>query len=720
MKNSFLKMKKLISVAIITLVIVLISIVCVVAVNHKSDKVKGNQETSKIIVGNASTMSGDNKYSKVLSAMASLKCVEQTIFETKINYMPRYATHYFNIDNIPIAVAKINDRNNHIDTEDSFFHISSAEEYKEFTKLTHELATEIYLIELKTQFNTVPYKQFMSKKYIKYPFCISEFKIARTFVKYNDNIYTPCLPLANESIQSLEYIDMGRASSKSLAMNLGHVQMKVVLDNDITVELHADEVRDEQENIQYFAGIFDGQGHTISFTGSDRYYAEEADGMSGFHEAYSPFCSYLAGTIKNVRLDYFGTTASRDGLLIDAGITSDSWVGGIVGCNKGEVFSCVVSNPRVGSNRWIVNAFYGALAGWNEGIIHDCLVDGTYDVYAQKSNGVVGEPDGIEVYWGAAHNVNDDGTKVIRCLFKATVVENKISSTDRDLIKSPADVGKTAVTTNGKEQQSYDYYGHEDTGTCYDIVYGISATSTNFQYIGTSNVGGASPDNTYWYNSSYYNGGIPHLRAFIKWQTLKIISSDSDIGTVSLDEIEIPEVTATETYGIHDQEGKTTYTVLDRVVTLSIKQEGYRVAEWKVNYARTELIVYFMFDTITLHIIEPNGYDYIYSEPISVGWGGAGYFVRKGADLTIDIENGKEMNGGYCCTAIILSFSIYKKQDKYWVVDKKMEVTITPKKNTDVFYSDSEIKGSLPLSGVSVITYTLPITTKKIYNIEIS
>ena len=108
-----------------------------------------------------------------------------------------------------------------------------------------------------------------------------------------------------------------------------------------------------------FSGIFDGQGYTIS-------------GLTYSSAAYVGLFGYNSGTIRNLNITNFNVQYTSSP-------SSEMRVGCIAGYNNGTIESCTVDGNIVASINGIAMRF-GLIAGENKGIISNVSVKGNLNV----------------------------------------------------------------------------------------------------------------------------------------------------------------------------------------------------------------------------------------------------------------------------------------------------------------------------------------------------
>ena len=651
------------------------------------------------------------------------------IGNTKITHLPTKATHYINpSENLYIGLGELNNENNALKEEDTYIPISSESDYKFIASLTHQYQEkEIVVIETTDGHKKQTHAMIKTNKYY-YSFKYSEVQATVHFVKVQGRWYR-FFPIGKDEIKSLQLIRNVKKTDDSSSIKTDvykDVQLKVVLTNDITVTLsNSKKTQNEKENLEYFDGIFDGQGHTINFTGTDTFDEEWVLYCEGFQIAYSSFCAYNAGTIKNVKLNYQG----MDSLFLAAGTEGVTYAGGIVGHNKGVVESCIVYSPSVKSNRYNSNAYYGALSGINDGTIQYCMVDGTYSLYAHTLN-FASNVDGINAYWGTAKGAN----VVKYCLWKANVVENKAYFKDMDYILSPADVEKKFEA--GK-QLTYSYSGHEDSSNCYD-TFAYSGSIENNAKAGwaalkdISEVGGKT--GTAWYHvyDEYEKKVVydtyPILRAFINWEKLTITVNDSNLGSVSRSELWIPgDVGQNKPCGLHDQKATVSivgnssyYTVLGESVSAYPKDKNSRVEQWTISTDRRLLTAHFGVDCMVFKIDSSNVSSSLYN------WTMSGsdknyipqFYIANQESVSIRSDRLSKFN---CHSSITIEFDSYtqeKNSNNATTYKQSNHITIvfTP---IDYHVFSGSINDTYYYSYDDTLYWYLPSVHAKSYNVTI-
>ena len=580
-----LKAKKIIANILIVLVALLTSMLFsfIIIVNENANhSLEVNQQAN--IEGVASTESLEAAKQKYKECIMATLAYDKGVEDLFKSYRVVESEKYVNLFGKPTA-AKVYEKVDIVEytEEDTYYTISSQEEYEAFVNLTHEyeevlVDTDItgkpnggVHVDMYYQ-NAFHYRFKEDYANITTPKKITVYDDAECKVKCDGYFFLPDL----NDTQKLEAF-----------------QMKVRLTRDIEVEL-TDSKKNDNDDIRQFYGIFDGCGHTIKFKGKDRFVPDKAMGV--FVEEnkvyiYSPFCSYLGkgGEIKNVEVDY----SDCGYLLLDKKATTiNSYAAGLVGHNEGTIVSCIVNSPKVDSNRYRENAYYGAISAINNGLIQHCMVEGKFEIQSQDWN--LGDPDGINVYWSCVPYDTDGKTlssgTPLYCVFNAEVIERKPESDDKDFILSPFDVGKTA---DGKNQLSYE----NEHNYSYDIFNGGKPNvPISFNLSSISSNGGK--EGTYWYFAHGYNGDVPYLRIFLNWKTIYFESEDTSKGEVDPGSIEVP---LNASIG-GDKGGYSQIIILDQIIDAWC-ESGWVISSWTwkedsnkyiVNF--TEHYAYFKFD----------------------------------------------------------------------------------------------------------------------------
>lgn len=655
---------------------------------------------------------------------------------TKVKHIPKNATHAIRyplydrkgtlglalsigppepVDRAFMILAEINNPKNALSLNDTYYEISDEEDYKKFVELTHQKS------EKTVGWRTVDYGLAytldvpVKESYYVYPFMYSSGTASVNFIQIEDKWYRD-MGIRHKSYLGKDYtIIEGELNNDETKVGYSktyeNFRLTVALTDDITVTLNSGEIRKEEENIQYFAGIFDGQGHTINFKGSDKYYSDETIGVKGFSEAYSPFCSYNDGIIKNVKLNY--ETMGNNYLLIDDGWTDVSYTGGIVGNNHGTVNCCIVNSPRVRSERYSINAYFGALTGYNNGTVKNCIVDGEYWINAHADQWHIGHSSGIHAYWGTAAG----NKEVTHCLFKATITEAKDIDKNEDYIWSPANY---CTAENG-------YKGHESVDNCYDLQHGF--TGEQCVNLGYSNIG---EDEKSWYFCSIYSQ-YPLLKPFVKWKTLYIVPNNTAYGSVSPGSMKIP-ADADGRYGLNDAKGPQRFlSVLERKINATPAQ-GFAVNKWSFNGERTKLTVSFTKNFTKLALGSYYGnikvYDKYSNETISSN---TTFYIPEESEVKIttnkssvnktftyyDIGADKTIICKYLYNSITVEFDSYiKNDDGTYSYNKTMRIIIEPSKSYLILAHDKEIKTFAPTPTYNTIP--IPETFRKEYDVHIA
>ncbi len=141
-----------------------------------------------------------------------------------------------------------------------------------------------------------------------------------------------------------------------------------------------------------YAGIFDGQGHTISGLTVNTP-AADCVGLFGYVG--------LNGTVENLNLEIAsisgncrvgGVAGQNDGTItgcmVSGGVSGNDYVGGMVGDNYGTITGCMVSGGSVTAIN--EDAFAGGVAGDNTGAITGCCFAGDHVTGGIYAGGIVG------------------------------------------------------------------------------------------------------------------------------------------------------------------------------------------------------------------------------------------------------------------------------------------------------------------------------------------
>lgn len=589
------------------------------------------------------------------------------------------------------------------------YNISTATEYANFCKLTYHRIYE--------QTGSVTYANVAIGKYVSYP----TYKSHKTYQFYHDSISIKLDMMGDYIVSNItSFISDTRPedATKTLlepkatetTFELTNFKMNVSLNADIKHTLSNGKANEEHENMLYFKGSFNGNGHTISFQGTDKYYPDEVGFFDeGDTKCYSPFCCFLDsdGEIKNIKLDY----SKLNYLLIDDGWTAVSYAGGIVGHNKGTVQSCIVNSPRVYSQRFNSNAYFGALVGVNDGACHNCAVTGEYYIRAHGWN--IGHPDGINAYWGSASGAN----KVSKSVFSASVVEVKDQAKTEDFIRSPADVGKTA----GKNQLAYN---SQNETFSYDVNNGgIRKTDSSYSGLTSISSEGGSPEETgeLWYFASDYDD-IPHLRVFLTWKKIFFKSAKESIVKPTVDYIKVPK----DAYKFGSKAGAD-IEIYGQTIKATIVS-GYYIAGWNWSESDLTYTVQYGNETIILKFFGPSNdqKEKVVVKSRGVKFPGE-YIVLKNSLIEIDTkyyDNDTIESITYKFTAIVdnkmeIAMFIFRgAKTDVLLSSQTYYLKHHPDNKTESFYATAA--NATTVAGKSAIRIYSPTAVKKRYGITVT
>ena len=604
------KAKKFLTNTIIALTVLLLSTLCLffVCINSNNEKQNLSVEQENALNGETkSVANAQERYWDLVFLSLMYKRTENSYIRLYhpfgdggyLKGFPRISTHYTEYNGEQLFLTCINDGKQPVEyecitLEDTYYKISSEEEYKDFTQLTYQTIAVESGYEIVGQSALTPngFPRATYDHYLVYTFGdSSEYKVKLEYLYGTDGriyLVNRSKLIIDKSLSEKDSLEVITVDDTRTALNgaycppiltceeiVNGYNLTVKLTNDITVKLGKGVAKTEQENVLVFDGTFDGGNHTISFTGSDRYYGADVMGLEGYPVVYSSFCQYLGetGTIKNLRIDYSGMNKT-DLCFIDDGGVVKSFMGGIVGYSKGTVENCIVDSPRVFSDRYNSNAYYAALVALNHGLVQYCLVEGEFRVKAHEFN-LFGNVSGVNAYWGCIFNpapgaFDETSTfNVQYCVFNAAVIEEKMMSPNADFILSPADLNKKAES--GK-QLSYT----ENAVNSYDINNG-GEPKTYMEYSKLSSVSskGGYEDDTYWYFAHGYNGDVPYLRSFMNWKDISFVTTNKEKSVVEPESIYVPQ-----NYGGCKSKGAySSIEILDQTINVKC-EEGYIVNSW--------------------------------------------------------------------------------------------------------------------------------------------
>jgi len=231
----------------------------------------------------------------------------------------------------------------------------------------------------------------------------------------------------------------------------------------------------------YFAGTFDGQGHTISNITNSFNPTWISDYNLSFDRTNHGLFINNSGTIKNLKLKNYQVT-------LEDGLTSQVYAGALVGYNIGTVQNCIVENITFRSDRFKMYVRVGSLVGENEGAgkVDTCIVMGYYKIGGISDNIWPVNDDGIEAaYFVGRYN------EATNSMFYATVEEIEVTSET----ESPSEWDTGAF--------SADNHNYSDVESALSAISYSSVLTHNDTY-------------QWYYGGPNYNSGWPIPRCFVK------------------------------------------------------------------------------------------------------------------------------------------------------------------------------------------------------------
>ena len=243
-----------------------------------------------------------------------------------------------------------------------------------------------------------------------------------------------------------------------------------------------------------FNGTFDGNRHTLTKTVT---HPNNTDTLGLLFRTLNS-----SGVIRDLKLSDCEVTFNGG-----SGLGGDLVrFGGLVGENKGTIEQCVVTNLTYKSNRYADVLFVAPIAGVNNGVIKNCLVNGTYTLFANDDNGWAGN-DGMHAYYFRV-----DGADPINSVYQATVSKTGAVS---DRTYAPEDVGEKR--TNGvADSVGSSNYNSTQTAKA-QMASDVASSEIN--------------SNTPWYLYEYLGYGATneyyvYPRVFITWSTIYFNTDD--------------------------------------------------------------------------------------------------------------------------------------------------------------------------------------------------
>lgn len=351
----------------------------------------------------------------------------------------------------------------------------------------------------------------------------------------------------------------------------------IILACDLTVDY---------DYIDTFYGIFDGNGHTITYKNQ-----LELEGTNG------AFCGILnsEATIKNLKI-------KNANILAPSSSGSTSYIGAIAGHNKGTIESCIVENCTFVSNRWLGNCYAGAIAGKNSGTIKNCLVTGKYSIGGLEGSGLVSDADGIRGSHFVASFLSEEKDvpsterkNATHSVFNADII-TKFDGADYDCfedgkVKHP--IGTLSGNLYNTQRDSFSSLGNNlEKGGPQDNENGGPQDNEN------------GVTSAWYFSGEDYNDGWPMLRAFMSWQTINFVAEDG--GDVNPKEIELPQDIDTTAF---KNVSTKTLTLYNQKITATHPNDSYKVSSWKWSEDNKTYTVHFALDTISIYF--KNVSDYI-------------------------------------------------------------------------------------------------------------
>ncbi|MBR3790657.1 MAG: hypothetical protein IKK20_02515, partial [Clostridia bacterium] len=232
-----------------------------------------------------------------------------------------------------------------------------------------------------------------------------------------------------------------------------------------------------------FAGIFDGQGYTIS-------------GIDVSGTTYAGFFGYNIGTIKNT--NFIGS------------VSGGNYVGGVVGYNNGGIIQSVSFQGDVSAN----GSYIGGIVGVNNGTVDGCqhlggTVSGTNTTFGLGVGGVVG----INLPDATVKNCYSDGLVGTTSLYAVSAPNYQW-------------VGGVVGQNYGNIYNSYN--NKNVTGAYY--VGGIAGQNGNGTITNTYNNATIAGTNYYGATTGYINGGTVSRHYYVTGNT-----SSGEAGTSQSD-----------------------------------------------------------------------------------------------------------------------------------------------------------------------------------------
>ena len=332
-------------------------------------------------------------------------------------------------------------------------------------------------------------------------------------------------------------------SGGTLDFSKNPYQCELVLTKDISVSYSS------FKPFYNINGIFNGNGHTISFTET---WTTPDTGAHGC--VFDNISSN--GIVCNTK---FKNISAR---ISDADYNKSAFVGGIVGYNSGVVKQCVIENIKFISDKYRTHGHCATIAGNNQGAVRDCMLLGTYKVGGDGAN-FLSNWDGItSFYFVVTKDIGDNSATVSKnlatdCTYNMTASKESDNSNCNEHSRLPSDT----------DTMPADCYMSKDA---------------KFSSLSKSAEGGYDVSDP-WYYATDYNNGWPMLRVFISgWTTINAVSANETAGTVSPASIKVPS-DADSGY-FDDGNGSTSVSIyiLDQRIYAGSKT-GYSFKKWTYN-----------------------------------------------------------------------------------------------------------------------------------------
>ena len=260
--------------------------------------------------------------------------------------------------------------------------------YKTFTKEEPQAAIGGYTIT--EDFNALANNY---QKYSTFYISAGSFGVGPTI----KNSFNTFLTFLNSPTYSVTSSNMVGETTSTFYTNDYFKNKTVYLSGNVSYDLNTST---NGSLIEEFAGIFDGNGYSITITETVFFNESNKGGNEG------AFCDNLTGTIKDLMINA--------GVYIGTGSDTNTYGGIIAGKNSGTIENCIVNGGKFQSNRYAKNCHIAPIAGNNAGTIKNCMAIGTFS-FDDHEDG----DEGFNFYTFEA-----SGTASTNCIYDANITDN--------------------------------------------------------------------------------------------------------------------------------------------------------------------------------------------------------------------------------------------------------------------------------------------------------